>query len=203
MGGGYLLQLRDPDSQWYYGMMLSKGLGEECPSWAEETGHTGPCLGTSVGQQDQGVEGVPFRVKDSELRVGPGREEGPCQADRACAACPVARRREAPPVRRVLAIFLAARLPAQAYGHAHGRARLPMRRLRQALHAEELAQRAHAHTPPGARALPRLRQGLLAPRTTGAPPGCAPCALIVAWAWPPHRVVRPYPCSQPHLLQDR
>ncbi|XP_053463277.1 zinc finger and BTB domain-containing protein 45 isoform X2 [Nycticebus coucang] len=54
---------------------------------------------------------------------------------------------EATPVRRVLAILLAARLPAQAYGYAHRCARLPVRYLRQALHAEELAQRAHAHAP--------------------------------------------------------
>ncbi|XP_039081168.1 zinc finger and BTB domain-containing protein 45 isoform X2 [Hyaena hyaena] len=93
------------------------------------------------------------------------------------------RRGEAPPMRRVLAIFLAARLPAEAYGHAHRRARLPVRCLRQALHAEELTQRTHAHASAGTRALPRLRQGLLTPRAAGASPGRAPCALIQAWAW--------------------
>ncbi|CAM9764808.1 unnamed protein product, partial [Lampetra fluviatilis] len=74
-----------------------------------------------------------------------------------------AHRREAPPVRHLLALLLAQGLPDQAHGDAHGCARVPVRRLQQALHAEELPQRAHAAAPRRARLrVRRLPQEVLA-----------------------------------------
>lgn len=95
-----------------------------------------------------------------------------------CVPCFVVCRGEATSVRSVLAILLATRLPAQAYGHTHWRASLPVCCVCQALHAEELTQRAYAHTPAGACALPCLWQGFLPPRTVGAPLGSSPGTLI-------------------------
>lgn len=95
-----------------------------------------------------------------------------------CVACFVVCRGEAASVRGVLALLLATRLPAQAYGHTHWRASLPVCCVCQALHAEELTQCAHAHTPARACSLPCLRQGFLTSGTVGASPGSSSCTLM-------------------------
>lgn len=79
-------------------------------------------------------------------------------------------RSKASSVQHLLALLLPARLPPQAHGGAHGRARLPVLCVRQALHTEELTQRAHAHAP-GRAHLPvhRVPPGIHPPHPAGAP----------------------------------
>lgn len=77
-------------------------------------------------------------------------------------------RSEATPVQHLLEVFLSARLSAQAHGGAHGCACVPVLRLQQTLHAEELPQRAHAYAPRGAHLhLWRVSPCLHAPHAAG------------------------------------